>query len=254
MKPSLFLACAAVLVTVVGSSAQQADAASTTPAKTAHSKSKAHDWTLVVSSTPKGGFVMGNPNAKVKLVEYGSMTCPHCARFDETAVPKLIGNYVKTGQVSWEFRNYVRDATDVTASLVARCSGTKAFFPVTRALFKDQPRWEEKIGHAPEDELNKINDLPLGEKFLAVAKLVGFQQWAAAHGVPVKKSTQCLTNEDSIQQLVQMTGDATTDFPDFRGTPSFVINGGLVDLGPVTEDEVWPTLESKIKSALGEQG
>jgi protein-disulfide isomerase len=180
------------------------------------------------------------------------MTCPHCARFDESAVPKLVAGYVKTGKVSWEFRNYVRDATDVTASLVARCGGTKAFFPATRALYKEQASWEKKIGDAPQDALEKINDLPLNQKFLAVAKLVGFQQWAAARGVPVKKSTQCLTSEDSVNQLVQMTSDASTQFPDFPGTPTFVINGTMVEFGKVTEDEVWPTLEAQIKSALGQ--
>ncbi|HEY7006243.1 MAG TPA: thioredoxin domain-containing protein [Sphingomicrobium sp.] len=249
MKPSVFLAFAA-LAAVAGPNAEKAAAA---PAKAAHSAaSRAQDWTLTVNKAPSGGFVMGNPDAKVKLIEYGSMTCPHCARFDESAVPKLVAGYVKTGKVSWEFRNYVRDATDVTASLVARCGGTKAFFPATRALYKEQASWEKKIGDAPQDALEKINDLPLNQKFLAVAKLVGFQQWAAARGVPVKKSTQCLTSEDSVNQLVQMTSDASTQFPDFPGTPTFVINGTMVEFGKVTEDEVWPTLEAQIKSALGQ--
>lgn len=248
MKPSVFLAIAAIAVsTPVG--------AATAPSKAAHAKaSKVHDWSLTVSKSPDGGFVMGNPDAKVKLIEYGSMTCPHCARFDETAVPKLVAEYVKTGKVRWEFRNYVRDATDVTASLIARCGGTKDFFPATRALYKDQSNWEQKIGDAPQDALEKINDLPLSQKFLAVAKLVGFQRWAAARGVPVKKSTQCLTSEDSVNQLVEMSKNAMTEFPDFPGTPTFVINGTMVEFGRVTEDEVWPTLEAQIKSALGEQG
>ena len=49
--------------------------------------------------------MMGNPNAKVKLIEIGSLTCPHCREFDEKGVPTLIDKYVKTGQVSWEFRH-----------------------------------------------------------------------------------------------------------------------------------------------------
>ena len=252
MKPSFFLACALVAAAISGSTAQQVEAASNAPANAAHNATK--DWTAVVSTTAAGGFVMGNPNAKVKLIEYGSMTCPHCARFDEAATPKLVADYVKTGEVSWEFRNYVRDATDVTASLLARCSGAKGFFPMTRALFKDQSKWEEKLTKASEDQLKEINDLPLDRKFLAVAKLMGFQQWAAAHGVPVSKSTQCLKSEDSVNKLVQMTSEATTEFPDFKGTPSFVINGTLVELPPGPEDGVWPALEERIKSALGEQG
>ncbi|MCA1653471.1 MAG: DsbA family protein, partial [Sphingomonadales bacterium] len=81
------------------------------------------DWTTVVSRTPAGGFVMGNPNAKVKLIEYGSLTCPHCAEFEEKGGKPLIDNYVKKGLVSFEFRNFVRDPYDITAALIARCGG-----------------------------------------------------------------------------------------------------------------------------------
>jgi protein-disulfide isomerase len=52
---------------------------------------------------------LGNPNAKVKLVEFGSLTCPHCAEFEHQGGKALVDNYVKKGLVSWEFRNFVRD-------------------------------------------------------------------------------------------------------------------------------------------------
>ncbi len=247
MKPSMFLASAGAILAVGGLSSQPAAAA----AKTHHAKAaKVSDWTHVVSTTPAGGFVMGNPEAAVKLVEYGSMTCPHCRVFEETAVPQIISGYVKTGKISFEFRNYVRDPTDVTASLVARCAGAHSFFPVTRAMFEEQADWEKKIGEASPDELKKIDDLPTGKKFLAIARLTGIQQWAAAHGVPEKKSTQCLTSDDSVNKVVAMANDVSTQFPNFPGTPSFLINGELVDLGPVTEAGVWPALEAKIDAAL----
>ena len=71
---------------------------------------------------------MGNPDAKVKLVEYGSMTCPHCARVRRRLRPTLTSKYVKTGKVSWEFRNYVRDADRRQRVAAARCGGPKASF------------------------------------------------------------------------------------------------------------------------------
>ena len=99
------------------------------------------------ADTPEGGFLMGNPNAEVKLVEFGSMTCPHCAEFEEKGGEKLIDNYVKTGRVSYEFRNFVRDPFDMTASLIARCGGPERFFRLDpRRLFADQRKW---IGKAP---------------------------------------------------------------------------------------------------------
>jgi protein-disulfide isomerase len=246
MKARLFLACAAIFA-VAGLSAQPAAAAT---AKAHATPSKARDWSLVVSQTDAGGFVMGNPDAKVKLVEYGSMTCPHCARFDESAVPSLIAKYVKTGKVSWEFRNYVRDGFDVSATVVARCGGAKSFFPLTRAMFKDQAKWQKKITAASQDALNKAQDLPPNQEFLTLAKIAGFQQWAAAHGVPLKKTHQCLTDEQAMGQVVQMADDAKTQFPDFPGTPTFVVNGTMVEFGAITEAEVWPTVEAQLNSAL----
>ena len=121
-------------------------AARTTPAK-------GRDWTDAVTPTRDGGFMLGNPAAKVKLVEFGSLTCPHCRAFDAEGVPKLLA-YVKTGKVSWEFRNYVRDSFDITAALIARCNGPRSFFPLTRALFNDQPAWEGKIEAIPEAQLD----------------------------------------------------------------------------------------------------
>ena len=127
MGRRLFLTLLTALILAVPAYAKPAPKA---PART--------DWTRVVAATPAGGFVLGNPKAKVKLVEFGSLTCPHCRAFDEEGVPTLLGKYVKSGQVSWEFRNYVRDAADVTAALIARCNGARGFFPLMRALYKDQ--------------------------------------------------------------------------------------------------------------------
>lgn len=251
MKPSVFMAFAITVVAIAGCNSKQGDAAPHSPVRLQQVKApRGTDWTSVVSATPAGGFVMGNPKAKVRLVEYGSMTCPHCARFDESAVPTLIGKYVKSGQVSWEFRNYVRDAFDVSASMVARCNGAKSFFPLTREIFKQQKSWEAKIQAVPEGQLKASQDLPPNKEFAALAKVAGFPQMAAAHGVPVAKTSQCLSDADTVNKLIQIGTDANSKFPDFPGTPTFLINGSMVDLGPVTEDQVWSSLEGKINAAL----
>ena len=214
MKLVVFLACAAATLTM------SAPAAVAAPAKSAHSaRPAARDWTKVVSATPAGGFVMGNPAAKVKLIEFGSMTCPHCRAFDQQGVPGLVDGYVRTGQVSYEFRNYVRDASDIAASLVARCSGPGKFFAFTRALYAEQPNWQGKVEDVPQDQLNAIQNLPPEKEFFEIAKAAGLPQWAASRGLPAAKTTQCLTNEASIKRLIQITKDAKTQFPDFRGTP-----------------------------------
>jgi protein-disulfide isomerase len=215
-------------------------------AKTAAKAPRSADWTHVVAGTPAGGFVLGNPKAKVKLVEYGSLTCPHCRAFDQEGVPTLLGKYVKSGQVSWEFRNYVRDAADVTAALIARCNGARSFFPLVRGLFKDQPVWFGKAVATPKDQLEKLADLPPQRQFLGMAKITGLDAWAVAHGLPAAKSNQCLANLGSVDQLVKMTSDATEQHPDFQGTPTFLINGGLVK-----NTGTWDQLEPQLRAALG---
>jgi protein-disulfide isomerase len=185
----------------------------------------------------------------VKLIEYGSLTCPHCREFDETGVTPLINNYVKSGQVSYEFRNYVRDPFDLAASLIARCNGAKGFFPLERGLYKDQQTWIGKIQATPQDQLAPLQNLPPNQQFLAIAKLAGLQDWAALRGIPQAKSTQCLTDENAVNKLVQMNSDATTQFPDFKGTPTFAINGNMVDIENGTPP--WDQLKASLDKALG---
>ena len=103
---------------------------------------------------PPAGFMMGNPNAKVKLVEIGALTCPHCREFDEKGVPTLVDKYVKSGQVSWEFRTYLLNGFDIPAALIARCNGAKTYFPLVRAMYKDQPVWVGKIQATPPAQLD----------------------------------------------------------------------------------------------------
>ncbi len=255
MKPTYILLAAAAALASSGCNAEKGGNAGTAAGNSAEVeavKPPANgDWSTVVTATNAGGFRMGNPNASVKLVEFGSMTCPHCRSFDETGVQPLIDTYVKSGKVSFEFRNFVRDPFDIAASLIARCNGAGSFFPLTRALYKDQQSWIDKVQSAPAGQLDAVQNMGPDKQFVEVAKLAGLQQWAAMRGVPSSKSSQCLTDQNSVNRLVEMNSAATTEFPDFQGTPSFVINGKLVDLGPVTEAQVWPALEGKIKEALG---
>lgn len=247
MKASLFLAAATAALAIAGCNAKQDNSANTAPVKLEQvAPPEGGDWTMVVNPAPSGGFVMGNPNAKVKLVEIGSLTCPHCRAFDEEGVPTLVDKYVKSGQVSWEFRNYVRDGFDLTASLIARCNGAKSFFPLARALYKDQPEWVGKVQAAPQDQLQAMQNLPPNQQFGALAKVAGLQDWAAARGVPTAKSAQCLANQQSIDQLVQMAGDVTSQFPDFQGTPSFILNGKMLK-DVATWDKLKPQLDAAVQ-------
>ena len=108
------------------------------------------------SITPDGGFVMGNPKAKVTIVEYGSLTCPHCRHFAETAYKPLVSEYVRTGKVSYEFRSLILNGIDLAATLVARCGGPSHFFPMTEKLYATQPTWIGKITDARDREAQRL--------------------------------------------------------------------------------------------------
>ena len=156
---------------------------------------------------------------------------------------------MKKGIVSWEFRNYVRDAFDLTASLIARCNGAKSFFPLTRAFYDDQNEWVEKIQATPQAQIEQLQNLPPEQQFVELAKVAGFQEWAAARGVPVAKTNQCLSDQNTVNQLVQMTSDASTQYPGFPGTPTFILNGKMLD-----QTATWEKLEPQLRTALGERG
>ena len=202
------------------------------------------DWSTIVRKTAEGGFLMGNPNAKVKLVEYGSMTCGHCATFEEEGAKPLIDNYVKKGLVSYEFRNFVRDPFDMTASLLARCGGEAGFFGLTRNLFADQADWMGKAQQADQAQLQALQSMAPAQQFSTIADLAGLKQYASMRGVPRAKAEQCLANEAEANQLVQINSDAVTQF-NVPGTPAFVINGALAE-----NASNWAALEPKIKEAL----
>lgn len=205
------------------------------------------DWSQTVTATPEGGYQMGNPNAAVKLVEYGSMTCPHCAEFSESGAKPLIDEYVKSGRVSFEFRNYVRDGLDIAMSLIARCGGAERFFPLTDALFKSQRDFFQRVQTSTPEQQQSLSQLPPAQQFAAYAQLAGLQQWAAMRGVPSARQQQCLSNQAEVDKLVQMTSDATSEHPNFPGTPTFTINGEMVE-----NAAAWAQLEPKLRNALGD--
>lgn len=254
MKPIHFLIAGAAALASAGCNAEQQQAGGSGSSSTASGpiepvqRPANGDWSQAVTPTAEGGFLMGSPDAAVKVVEFSSMTCPHCRTFDETAMEPLTQKYVKDGRVSFEMRNFVTNPYDITASLIARCNGAKSFYPLTHALFKDQPNWIQKLQGVSPDQLATLETMGPDQQFLTIAQWAGFQQWAAMRGVPTAKSTQCLTDKNEINKLVEMNANATEQY-NIPGTPSFLINGKLVD-----QTSTWETLEPKIREALGERG
>jgi len=240
MKPAYVLLATAAIFASAACNAEKGTNANTNAPIEAVAAPNGGDWTKTVVATPEGGYLMGNPNADVKFVEYGSMTCPHCAEFAEKGAPQLIDKYVKSGRVSFEFRNFLRDGLDMSMALVARCGGPERFFTLSEAMYKDQRSFFERAQAATPEQQRAASASPAG-----FADLAGLQQWAAQRGVPSAKSNACLADQATQDKLVQVSNDVTTQFPGFSGTPTFIINGKMI------EERTWDAVEPQIRDALG---
>ena len=205
------------------------------------------DWSTIIAKTAEGGFVMGNPAAKVKLIEYGSLTCSHCRHFDGEGVTPLIANYVRSGKVSWEFRSFLLSGFDIPATLTASCNGAARFFPLLRALYAAQPDWVAKMQAIPADRLEAIRKLSPPQQFAAIGEAAGFPVFAAAHGVPAGKIGGCLSSETAARKLAQGTADAANK-DHVNGTPTFMVNGVKLDYSGASS--VWGAVQARLDAAL----
>jgi protein-disulfide isomerase len=199
------------------------------------------DWSQMVAQTPQGGFMMGNPQAKVKLVEYGSMTCGVCAQFAEEGEPQLIEKYVKSGQVSFEFRNFVRDPADMAAALIARCNGPSAFFPLSDQLFASQQEWLGRVQQMSPAQQAQLQTATPAKAVGIYAEAAGLVDFARVRGIPAARAQACVADPAQVQRLVEI-GQQAGQIP---GTPTFLINGNIVP-----ESASWKTLEPAIQQAL----
>jgi protein-disulfide isomerase len=209
-------------------------------AKPATKTTAATDWTRSFSITADGGFRMGNPKAKIQVVEYGSLTCPHCRHFAETAVKPLVTKYVRTGRASYEYRSLVLNGVDLAATLVARCGGPAHFFPIAEHLYASQPTW---IGKLTEDQRQKLQGQSESQMIVNIARITGIVRVAAAHGISPAKAEACLKSATAAEQLAKMAQAANDR--GVTGTPTFFVNGENV----AAYD--WATLEPFLKKAGG---
>lgn len=201
-------------------------------------------WLDVVNTT-QDGYVRGNPNAKVKLLEIASLGCPVCKKFADEGVPPL-KELVKSGQVSWEIRPYlIHGPIDLAANLIARCNGPQSFFPIAEAMYKDQMSWMGKIESLPKAQLEQLQNLPAQQLVRQMAEISGLQTLAAQHGLPSARSNQCLTDQQAMEREVAATSAVNDQYPEFKGTPSFVLNGKLLD-----QTSNWAALKPQLEAAL----
>ncbi|HEY0130633.1 MAG TPA: thioredoxin domain-containing protein, partial [Allosphingosinicella sp.] len=181
------------------------------------------NWAGMVVATPEGGFRMGNPAAKVKLIEYGSLTCSHCATFAKEGMESLVGSYVRSGKVSYEYRNLVLNGLDVAATMVARCGGAGRFFPVADKLYATQDQWKGRVKELTDAQKQALNALPENQRLGRLAELAGIPEIAAQHGIAPASAKTCLADRAAFDALGKMNEAAAAQ--GVQGTPTFFLDG-----------------------------
>ena len=149
----------------------------------------------------KGDMVLGAKDAPVTVIEYASMTCPHCASFHMGTFKELKAKYIDTGKVRMIFREFPFDPLALQASMLARCAGEKRYFGMLNVLFKNQMKWAKAAN--PQQALANI------------ARLGGFTG---------DRFKACMTDQVLADMILQTRLDGNEKFK-VDSTPSFIVNG-----------------------------
>jgi protein-disulfide isomerase len=151
---------------------------------------------------PLPDLVEGKADAPVTIIEYASMTCPHCAHFAETTYPELKTKYIDTGKVRFIFREFPLDQLAAAASMLARCGGKDKYFPFIETLFQKQREW--------------VVQRPLGP-LMTIAKQAGMSEQAF---------NECLKNQQVLDAIEEVRSRAAQKLS-VQSTPTFFINGKI---------------------------
>lgn len=207
----------AAVITVALSSAAAAQAAK-----------PAVDWLAVIVATPEGGLRQGNPNARVKLLEFGALTCPHCATFAREHVPLLRSKYVATGKVSYEYRPFLLNGVDFGPSLLVRCQTPVAAVKLIEAFYEQQPEWTRPFTKpVPDDVQKRLGGLPQAQQITGFAAYGGLDAFMRSRGMTRAAFDRCTSDPAGIAKLNEIRNDANKTYG-LTAVPTFVINGKTV--------------------------
>jgi protein-disulfide isomerase len=167
-------------------------------------------------------MTMGDPKAKVVLIEYAAPMCPHCAHFNNEIMPGIKKSYIDTGKVFYVFRVYPIGAPDGVAEKLARCLPKAKYFPFMDQLFHNQQQWDPEFG---------VQDVR-----------GGLLEQARTAGMSEGQFDACVadTKQDAI--INKVAADGMEKYK-ITGTPTLIVNGTVVTPGMV------PTLE-QMRGAL----
>ncbi|MEM8918074.1 MAG: thioredoxin domain-containing protein [Pseudomonadota bacterium] len=199
-------------------------------------------WSETVNETEAGGIVMGNPDAPIKLVEFMSITCSVCKDFGEQAFDSIRDDYVESGRVSFEVRNFVRDPLDLTSAILSRCGGPSPYFALTKQALSNQGPMFEKAQAMGEATYGAVLQSPADVRFVRLAEELDLISFFQQRGISEDQAKACLSDTAAAEKLVAATERATEEY-DVPGTPTFLLNGTMV------QGTSWPLVETKLQEA-----
>lgn len=206
-------------------------------------RAAARDWQNTIRLTPEGNAVMGNPAAPVRLVEFISLACNHCAHFNAESSPRLRGDLVRRGQVSVEQRPIVlqNQPFGLIAAMLTQCGAPTRWFGNADAILAAQPQWTPKV---LDPALQKRwNATPANQFAITMARDLGFYQLMQKRGYTAPQVDACLTDKVRRDAILKSTDNAFNVIG-VTGTPSFMVNESLLSMYD------WPNLELLIDSML----
>ncbi|MEQ1509518.1 MAG: thioredoxin domain-containing protein [Sphingopyxis sp.] len=202
-------------------------------------------WSQVASATDDG-FMLGNPDAPIKLVEFGSFTCGHCAEYSVTSHEAIKTEFIDSGRVSFEMRPFIRDPLDLSLAVVASCAGADRFFPLAENIFASHTSIMEgaqAASQANQAEMANVQALPEADRLPTLAGFFGVPQFFAARGIPAAESNRCLRDGAAITKRTEVTERNARQY-EISGTPTFLLNGNVMqDAG------TWEQVRDQLRSA-----
>ena len=199
-------------------------------------------WIEQAVETPEGGTLVGNPDAPLKLIEYGSLTCPTCARFSMEGSEELLRDYVNKGTVSFELRQFaIHGPIDLLLGRLTKCGPATATIPLADQVWANLDALTDPMRANPAAFEAAMN-LPLDQRFVRAAELLGTLDFFAARGISEDQARQCLADGAAIEKAASESQRYSQEF-NVSGTPTFELNGTRVDAN------TWGALEPILQRA-----
>ncbi len=201
-----------------------------------------NNWDTVVVET-EAGHRVGNPDAKVKLIEFFSYTCPHCAEFAQEGEAAIKIAYLAPGRMNVEYRHLIRDPVDLTVGMLVNCGAVSKFPGNHGAFIMTQSRWIGPLARATAAQQQRWRT-PGAVGRRAIATDFGFYPIMERRGYRRTDVDRCLADDAMARRLAE-TSAREWDRPGIDATPSFAINGVVM---PGTH--TWPSLERQLEEFL----